>query len=91
LSSIQKIDREDCFSWEEDSLLLTIDPVLDLSGDHSQQKPITETTEDKTQLEKEAKNENGDQPIRNVVTNTESIPETDVKVNNETFYIYIPL
>lgn len=82
--SIQKIDREDCFSWEEDSLLLTIDPVLDLSGDHSQQKPITETTEDKTQLEKEAKNENGDQPIRNVVTNTESIPEMDVKVNNET-------
>ena len=39
--SICRIDREDCFSWEEDRALLTIDPDPDSKDSSGEEKAIT--------------------------------------------------
>ncbi|XP_041367751.1 late secretory pathway protein AVL9 homolog [Gigantopelta aegis] len=39
--SICRIDREDCFSWEEDRALLTIDPDPDSKESSGEEKPTT--------------------------------------------------
>ena len=76
--SIKKIDSEDCFSWEEDSLLLTINPVL---GDHSEHKDTTEKVDDKSQTEEEVivENKSGNQPRETINTATTNSQSEDLK------------
>ena len=86
--SILKIDQEDCFSWEEDRLLLSIDHKEDAEqgGEKDTTKSKTEVPENDEEGEiKKDNSENVQEKVEGVKDNTSHNGEIDTKINDSGF------